>query len=891
MQIPEIKTRLPILQVLAHYGLTPNANSMLCCPFHADKTPSMQVYTDTNTVYCFSSNCTMHGKPLDNIGFIQHKESLTTHQALVKATAMITPVVLNSAPIAHTTQGIVPREEVLQRMFNYFKGAVHRSKPAIDYLATRGLDAMKIEVGYNSAQFYHGTRKNEDLITNCLSVGLLSSAGSNTRNPEAPAYRAFGKECICFALRNKSNAITGLYFRSTQNSPSLEVVARHFYLKDSTGLYPCYPAESTTKLILTEAIIDAATLLQLPTIAKEYSIISAYGTNRLNDEMKNALQNLTQLTEVVFAFDSDEAGCKAVSKYAKELLMMNDKLLITTLELPNKDVNETFLNYDEDIFISLLSNRKPVLAGNIAVAKENNTTPIIHNSPLNVTNIHKLIFATKTATYYIKGGVDKVMNKLTVTLEIINDTSTTLSVLHTNTRRYKLDLYESKQVEKTIQEASEQLQLNATQLQLDIHQLTNELDHYREQLLQATASDIPTEEEQYILTPTEKTEALLIANDPNLIHTIQDKLTQTGIIGEDNNKIFLFVIATSHIQTNPLNALIQGSSGSGKTNLLKGIFKIMPEESKKIFSRCSEKMLYNVPKFYFKNRLLCFEDVDGLGEEALYAWRELVSNGELISGVSYKDEKGNIGIKELVVCGPITSIACTTHGALYADNMSRLFLIAIDESASQTKRINAYQAQEAAGLIDKQAQQKTIHALKNYVRLLQPYQVHNPHATKIKLPEGIRDERRLYGLYLYFIDMIVVLHQYQRRRTSVGNKLIATKQDCQLAKDLMFECIMLKMDELDGGLRQFFERLKDHINKADSAVHEFSQREIREALQIKKTLLSYYLNELISLEYVQATSAHANKGNRYKIIHFDNYRKTRDDVKTYLQGLIDGLED
>ena len=314
----------------------------------------------------------------------------------------------------------------------------------------------------------------------------------------------------------------------------------------------------------------------------------------------------------------------------------------------------------------------------------------------------------------------------------------------------------------------------------------------------------------------------------------------------------------------------------------------MPEESKKIYSRCSEKMLYNVPKYYFKNKLICFEDVDGLGEEAEYAWRELVSNGELISGVSYKDEKGNIGIKELTVYGPITSIACTTKGAIYADNMSRLFLIAIDESKEQTQKINEYQAAEAAGLINKTEQIKANKQLQNYIRILAPYQVHNPHATKLKLPEGIRDERRLYRLYLYFIDMITVLHQYQRKKTEQG-KLIATKQDCQKAKDLMFECIMLKMDELDGSLRQFFERLKDYVNKQNNNSYEFTQREIREALQVKKTALSYYINELIGLEFLQQASSHINKGNRYRVLCFDNYRKMREDVKEYLQNQINEL--
>jgi DNA primase len=894
MEIKEIKTKLTLATVLSYYNLKPDKSLRLNCPFHEDKTPSLQVYYKTHTAFCFSSNCKTHGKSIDVIDFILYKENTTKAEAIKKALELLgeNKIITTETPATPTVKPTMSKEQILQNMFTYFKNAVHNSKPAKDYIKSRGLDATKIEIGYNTAQFHHGARRDETLINNCVAVGLLAPWGNNSRNLELQAYKPFAKYSICFALRDRGNHITGLYFRSTENNTD----AKHFYLKESTGIYPNYPNPDTTKLIIAESVIDTASLLQIESITKHYSLLSAYGTNRLNDEMKTAISELKQLKEIVFAFDNDEAGNKAVEKYAAEFKIKHLHLKISKIELPCKDVNETLQAHHEDIFTHLLENRTALFfPANLDLLQQTNPEPLTETTlkstvteanKLNTSNPYKLIFTTDTAIYLIKGGVDKVMSKLTVTLEIINE-KLNESI---NKKRFKVDLYDNKQVEKIIQEASEQLSITKEKLKIELENLTEQLDNYREREMQTINEETSPEPSIYILTPQEKNEALELAKDKDLIKTITEKLTQTGIIGEDENKTFLFVVGASHIQENPLNALIQGSSGSGKTNLLKGIFKIMPEESKKIYSRCSEKMLYNVPKYYFKNKLICFEDVDGLGEEAEYAWRELVSNGELISGVSYKDEKGNIGIKELTVYGPITSIACTTKGAIYADNMSRLFLIAIDESKEQTQKINEYQAKEASGQINKNEQQQTNKQLQNYIRILAPYQVHNPHATKLKLPEGIRDERRLYRLYLYFIDMITVLHQYQRKKTEQG-KLIATKQDCQIAKDLMFECIMLKMDELDGSLRQFFERLKDYIKTKNNDKYSFTQREIRTALNVSKTHLFRFINELKFMEYLQENQYNGNIGNTYQIRYWDDYKKVKEDVKEFMQNQINQLAD
>lgn len=51
MEIEEIKSKLSLAKVLQHNGLKPDKNLRLNCPFHEDKTPSLQVYYKTHTAY------------------------------------------------------------------------------------------------------------------------------------------------------------------------------------------------------------------------------------------------------------------------------------------------------------------------------------------------------------------------------------------------------------------------------------------------------------------------------------------------------------------------------------------------------------------------------------------------------------------------------------------------------------------------------------------------------------------------------------------------------------------------------------------------------------------------------------------------------------------------
>jgi DNA primase catalytic core len=401
MEIAEIKSRLSITTVLQHYGLQSDRNRRLCCPFHPDTTPSLQIYPDTNTAYCFSSNCPTHGKSMDVIDFIMNKENTSKHEAIIKAKALLGDVpepIKNNMPMKEKTP---VDSDFLEKMFTLFKTGLQKNDISSNYLMSRcltpssaGGEGEGLEIGYNSGQFYSGEHKNENLINQCLEAGLLIDKGLKSK-----AYNIFGNKCIVFPLRNKENRIVSLYFRSITNIAN----QKHYYLKNRQGLYPGYPPKNTKILILTESIIDAASFT-LP--EPDVFVLACYGTNGLTEEHIEAIKSLPELEEVVFAFDTDEAGKAATEKLSLQLQAQYPNLKLTAIELPCKDVNETLIAHSPEIFPHLLNERKPInteafLFSTDSIERKKEEEPTKEEKPniLNTQNPDCLTYETDTLLF------------------------------------------------------------------------------------------------------------------------------------------------------------------------------------------------------------------------------------------------------------------------------------------------------------------------------------------------------------------------------------------------------------------------------------------------------------------------------------------------------------
>jgi len=540
---------------------------------------------------------------------------------------------------------------------------------------------------------------------------------------------------------------------------------------------------------------------------------------------------------------------------------------------------ESLLN--ERVFYGLpVAPRKAGEAAPSQATEEAKKEPIqtSQTSELITNNPNKIIYERDTAIYQIKGGVRTSLDSLKVTIE-------TASKETGRKLRDKIELYQFKQVENYARAASEKLQLRADIVENDLYRLTDLLDDYREE---QKLKEQTKKKKKVHVPEREKAQCLAFLRKPNLLNNINDLIGKAGIIGEEKSRLFLFVIASSHLMRSTLHAVVQGSSGSGKTHIIKKIADLMPQETVKRFTRVSDKSFYNYGEYDLKNHLIILEDYDGMNEDAEYAWRELQSNEVLSSSVSQKDEQsGHMGSVERFVYGPIASMVATTRGEIYEDNESRIFMLAIDESDTQTEQIIQYQNELSSGEIDQEKQKKIQLFLQNCIRLLAQKRVVNPFAGNLKMPAEVKQKRRLNELFQSLVKQITLIHQYQRQKDEKG-RIISNKEDIEKAIEIMFDSIVLKVDELDGILREFYEKLKDYVKKQGEN-YQFTRREIRFEMRISNSRLHRYIWELIDLDYLQRVHIGSRGKETYKITYWDSIEKLRSNIKQDLNRQLDAI--
>jgi DNA primase catalytic core len=903
MQIPEIKQRLSIQEVLNHYNLIPDRNNRINCPFHDDGTPSMQIYPETNTAYCFSSNCKTHGKSLDVIDFIMNMENTDKHKAILAAKRMLSvseipqggtinkaKTMTGSTPNTQSTNTPItknkstntePEEnntEIYSTIYNYFRNGfiMRKDNKARNYLQARNLDISKLEnlgvsIGYNSAQFHHRNRISDEDMKACERSGLLikSDNGSKTEY----SYKPWASHCAIFPLTDDKGTITGMYGRSTSDSSR----NKHYYLKNSKGLYH-YPKKDTKKLIITESIIDFLSIYQADEIRAQFDFLPIYGTNRLNEAHKIVIAKLEQLEEIIFFLDGDKAGEKAQDKYSEELHELMPGVKISKVPTPEgEDINSLLDGHEPEIFTHLLEKREDIF---LSIEKENNPNYQISTSSnyqikLNTENPELLLYNTEELRITILGGIRiSGMDRLKVTLKIERKTPGAQPI------RHSLDLYHARQTEQLTEMISAELDMSTSKTKETIGELTSELEHYRQNRLEALK---PRTKEDYKMSDQETQDALRYLKNPELMQHTQRDIAACGIIGEENNAMTGYIVNLSRKREKPLHVMYLGASGSGKTHLQEGLALLVPAEDRIEATGLSDQSLY-YEGLKLKGKILFIEDLDG-AENVIYIIRELQSKGKISKRVAWRDNKGNTKTVEVVAEGPVVISSCTTRERLYEDNANRCILLYIDQSPEQDKKVMDYIKEKSTGNIIESKQELIRLRMQNLQRMLRPVKVYNPYASHIELPPEVFKPRRSLPLLLGFIETVTFYHQYQRelKHNAAGETYIeSTYEDVKQGFELMKNVLFSKSDELSKAARDFFEKLKAEIKPGQG----FYTKEIRSKFRISSASVKRYMAELQAYGYIKNNGGNRYRGFEYKITDYEEYTRLRQGIENRLDSIL-----
>lgn len=479
---------------------------------------------------------------------------------------------------------------------------------------------------------------------------------------------------------------------------------------------------------------------------------------------------------------------------------------------------------------------------------------------LNTTNPQNLTMSYETLLFTIMGGIK---------LEGLHQLRATLRIEHKlRAFRHSLDLYNNGQLDGFIRKSAQKLELGPSYIDTAINHVINQLENYR---LQAIAEqNKPIEKKQ--LTETETKEAFELLTTKNLIQTTNKLIGLSGVVGEELNRLIMYLVFTSRKMNRPLHIISFGSSGAGKSHLQEKVAECIPQEDIISNTSLTGTALYYYDTEELKHKLLLFEDLDGLNEDTLLAWRELMSKLYISRSLPNKNSTGKQKTIKLLVKGPASTAGCTTHEVIYEDNANRCFLIYIDESKEQDKKVMEYQCNKSAYLIDVDKEQETKHLLQNAQRLLRNIAVKNPFAPYLKLPDAVFKPRRTNAHYLQFIEAITFYKQYQRQwidkntaeiiydpstATSPPNEdldltqlfIETTIEDIEEANELLKNILIRKSDELTGGLRSYLENIKNHLYKTQTNI--FTSAIVKQTLSIPNSTIKRYNALLLEQGYIQ----------------------------------------
>jgi len=927
------------------------------CPFHKDTNPSLCIDPVKNVWHCKGA-C---GKGGDVIEWVRHAEGVSFTHAVELLKRDFLPLAAKPSgppPKESSTVKLPPLVErsiddkkLLELVVRHYHETLKQTPEAQQYVVNRGLGSAEMieqfRLGFaNRTLTYRVPDKNrkqgKEQRGQLERLGILRESGHEHFNGS-----------LVIPVFNLEGEVVEMYGRKIGRALR-ENTPLHSYLPGPMrGIWNEQALIASKEIILCEALIDALTFW----CAGYRHVTASYGVHGFTDDHRAAFKR-HGTKRIYIAYDRDDAGEQASEKLAEELMAMGIECY--RVQFPKgMDANDFALKVAPatkslGILLSkaawLGRGQRPAVAVTVSepeiieeknAAKEKSAEPVPAALPVvpmeqeepAEEKISESIEANTEAEADFSlaaeppivalptGSVVPVRDvRVEVNGEIVHVSlgerryrilglakNTAPGVLRVNlmatatnargeTRLHvdTLDLYAARLRAIFAKQAAKELGHKEESIERDLATLVLKLEDVQHEWIEKT---LKPQEEKIEMTAEEKSAALELLRDPQLLERILADFERCGVVGEETNKLVSYLAVVSRHLEAPLAVLVQSSSAAGKSAIMEAVLAMLPEEQRVQFSAMTGQSLFYMGETDLKHKVLAIVEEEG-ASRAAYALKLLQSEGALSIASTGKDAAtGRLLTHYYRVEGPVMLFLTTTAIDLDDELLNRCLVLAVDEGRAQTQAIHKKQreAQTIEGLLARRQREEILRVHQNAQRLLKPLFVANPYARELTFLDSQTRTRRDHMKYLALIRSIALLHQYQRQRKTATHNgqaleyIEVTLDDISTANRLAHEVLGRSLDELPPQTRRLLLLVDEMVSaecerqRIERVDFRFSRREVRQYTGWGNTQLKTHLRRLEDLEYLLAHHGGRGQSFVYELV----FERRGDSGKLTLPGLIE----
>jgi DNA primase catalytic core len=904
------------------------------CPFHDDKKPSLVISSRKNLWHCLGA-CQAGGSVIDwvmKVEGVSFRHAVELLRADLPLTAPSEKVVERASirKLAAPVQADADDRELLAQVVGYYHETLKQSPEALKYLEGRGLQSSEMidrfKLGFANRTLglrlpMKQWKAGGEIRGRLQKLGVLRESGHEHMNGS-----------VVIPIFDEEGNVVGMYGRKI-TSGLREGTPLHMYLPGPhRGIFNWEALRVSKTIILCEALIDALTFW----CHGFRNVTSVYGIESHITEHLAAFKRYGT-TQVLIAFDRDDAGDRGAEKVAEQLMAAG--ISCFRVQFPRgMDANEYACKVSPAAKSLELALKSAVFMGKgarpLAEAPTRETPPATSEAPTQTTPAaadlpslaanaeaspiteatpetpalvtilettapeavavadvpcehqgEDVIFCFADRRYRVRGlAKNTAFDSLKVNLLAGRGDH-----FHVDT----LDLYGARQRAIFLKQAAIELGVSEDVLKADLGKVLLKLEQLQDQQIRAAlAPKDPTVR----LSDEETAAALALLKDPRLLDRILEDFRRCGVVGEETNKLVGYLAAVSRKLEDPLAVVIQSSSAAGKSSLMEAVLAFMPEEERVKYAAMTGQSLFYMGETNLKHKILAIVEEEG-ASRASYALKVLQSEGELTIASTGKDpESGKLVTHEYRVEGPVMIFLTTTAIEIDEELLNRCLVLTVDEDREQTQAIHKIQreAHTLEGRLARAGKKDVLKVHRNAQRLLRPLMVVNPYARDLTFVDRQTRTRRDHMKYLTLIETVALLHQHQRpvKTAQQGVQAIeyieVTLDDIAVANRLADQVLGRSLDELPPQTRRLLLLVDAHVTaecqrlSMERKDFRFSRREVREATGWGNTQLKIHLARLEDLEYLAVHRGSRGQGFVYELA-YDGKGK---DGMPFLSGLI-----